>query len=576
MKKLLFSFLATALSFCVVAQQAGTLTPAQIFANNADAVFTIYASIDSDSFDVVGSGFFISANGVGVTNLHVVHHWQYLEIRTHSGERFDIRGFYSYDTINDLAVIQINGEKFSYLTIGDSETLVVGENVFAIGSPRGYHNTFSTGIISRLDVDNVSVFDMFRIYGMLQTTVPISAGSSGGALLNDRGQVIGITTAGYSGTHAQALNFAIPVSRINTDIPTEYNPLPVGGPINLNDVFGIWIWDGGHYTFNLDSAGNRGWDGDFIELNWRIAGPVLILSDDEDEERWRIRVVNENELNVGGAVLARESEKADTLVGFWHWSGGWYAFNANRTGSRAWSATFNHFTWGVLDSIILIFIENGELEEYRIIVRDSNTVTIAGSLFTRQNPCNTNTPGWGNNLGRISFATAQTWTIDNQVWSDAVTARNCQRRTRFDSGTHDFNADCRSNPNFPGDLFSWCAIYRFGDLLCPYPWRVPTREDFRNLDIALGGIGNNREPESSDIATPQFVTDNHINRWGGAFGGGNRSDGALWGQGSFGVYWSQTMSDVADAFGFSFSIDGLIYTESGTHKGAGRVVRCVR
>ena len=74
------------------------LSPAQIFQYNADAVFTIYASINNRSFNPVGSGFFLCSTGIAVTNHHVIASWPYAFIRTHDGQRFSISGYYSYGT----------------------------------------------------------------------------------------------------------------------------------------------------------------------------------------------------------------------------------------------------------------------------------------------------------------------------------------------------------------------------------------------------------------------------------------------------------------------------------------------
>ena len=116
---------------------------------------------------------------------------------------------------------------------------------------------------------------------------------------------------------------------------------------------------------------------------------------------------------------------------------------------------------------------------------------------TKYYGCNKLTPGFGENLGTIAFATDSTWSIIGnghvQIWSDAITATNCQKTT-FDGGMkNNLNADCRSNSGFRGDLFSWCVVYRFADQLCPSPWRVPTVQDFINLDIAMGGNGLHRQ-----------------------------------------------------------------------------------
>ena len=76
----------------------------------------------------------------------------------------------------------------------------------------------------------------------------------------------------------------------------------------------------------------------------------------------------------------------------------------------------------------------------------------------------------------------------------------CSNKTSFNSGDGGasecgnwekevFHIDCRSNPDFFGDLFSWQAVYELKYELCPYPWRVPSVQDFRDLDIAMGGNG---------------------------------------------------------------------------------------
>ena len=129
------------------------MTPAEIFENNADAVFTIYTSYDNYYFNSSGSGFFIREDGLAVTNHHVIVGWPYANVRTHSGLNFDILGYYLYDESNDLVIIQINGNRFPYLIMGDSDSLRIGDNIYTIGSPLGYHNTFSTGIISRFDME---------------------------------------------------------------------------------------------------------------------------------------------------------------------------------------------------------------------------------------------------------------------------------------------------------------------------------------------------------------------------------------------------------------------------------------
>ena len=200
-----------------------------------------------------------------------------------------------------------------------------------------------------------------------------------------------------------------------------------------------------------------------------------------------------------------------------------------------------------------------------------------------QNFCNDSVPGWGKNLGTITFHTDRVWTISSdtvtQIWSDAVTATACQKET-FDGGyrdlttghhwgNHNYSADCRSNPDFPGDLFSWCAVVRFADQLCPYPWRVPTRQDFRDLDIAMGGTGFNR----TDL---DFVNLNYVARWGTVFGGSSLPTGSLHRQDFWSSYWSQTENNVIRGNNLLIVATGFINPIIHEHKHNGFSLRCVR
>jgi S1-C subfamily serine protease len=182
-----------------------SLTAAQIFEKCAPAVF--YISIDDVRGKNVktGSGFFISETGLAVTNYHVIVGAGAATITTLDGKKYPVSGLYGYDEGLDLALIQVEGAGFSYLELADSDSLAVGADVYAIGSPLGYQNTISAGIISGLgrQIDHMSY---------IQTTAAISSGSSGGALLDSSGKLIGVTTATAAG--AQNINLAVPSNNI--------------------------------------------------------------------------------------------------------------------------------------------------------------------------------------------------------------------------------------------------------------------------------------------------------------------------------------------------------------------------
>ena len=183
--------------------------------------------------------------------------------------------------------------------------------------------------------------------------------------------------------------------------------------------------------------------------------------------------------------------------------------------------------------------------------------------------------GWETNLGRASFATSRIWEISNdsisQIWSDAVQTDSCRSKTSFSgwSATAGYNIDCRSNPNQRGVLFSWQAVYELREELCPYPWRVPTREDFRDLDIAMGGNGMFR-------TNTAFVNSNYRDLWGGTFGGACNTSGQLFSQDTWAYYWSQSSDSADGGFLLRFSSTGTINPQHWGSKFNGFSLRCVQ
>lgn len=148
-----------------------------------------------------GSGFCAYRPDYIVTNYHVIEGAYEIKLVTDWDEEFNAKTVEIFNEAADIAILSIDGQ-LEPIKIGNSDTCKIGQKVYAIGSPVGEKNTVSQGTISNLDdVENI------------RTTVPISHGSSGGALLDNRGKLIGITYAGYD--NAQNLNFAIPVTKLN-------------------------------------------------------------------------------------------------------------------------------------------------------------------------------------------------------------------------------------------------------------------------------------------------------------------------------------------------------------------------
>lgn len=183
------------------------LTPEEIYATCSPAIFYIEVYDKSGNALGSGSGFFIDGNGTAVTNYHVIDGAHSAKIQlSDTGEVFDVAGVYDCSADNDWAVIKVNYNSKNYLKIGDPATVVGAAKVYAIGSPLGLQNTISEGLIS-----NPS-----RILGgveYIQISAPISHGSSGGALVNKYGQVIGITSGGFD--EGQNLNIVVPMTALS-------------------------------------------------------------------------------------------------------------------------------------------------------------------------------------------------------------------------------------------------------------------------------------------------------------------------------------------------------------------------
>ena len=185
---------------------ADGMTAEEVYKSCSPAVFYIEVYDSTGSAFASGSGFFIDSYGTAVTNFHVIDGCQSAKITTTNGKTYDVAGVYDYSEDHDWAVLKVSGSGFTYLTIGDSSENVAGAPVYALGSPLGFSDSISEGIIS-------STSRTYDGTNYIQTTAPISSGSSGGALITKKGHVIGITTGSFE--DGQNLNVAVPLTYIN-------------------------------------------------------------------------------------------------------------------------------------------------------------------------------------------------------------------------------------------------------------------------------------------------------------------------------------------------------------------------
>ncbi len=193
------------------------------------------------------------------------------------------------------------------------------------------------------------------------------------------------------------------------------------------------------------------------------------------------------------------------------------------------------------------------------------------------------------NFGTVSFTSSETVTVSGngitQYWSMPVIASGC-RKTSFNGGSSaPYNVDCRSNNgssttvNYTyGDLFSWCAVNNYQTTLCPNGWRMPTKDDFVNLDKALGGTGENRGGANT-FAKYTATSGTSGQFWKGQYGGVCNNSGGLGSQTTHGLYWSVTEATGTYGYGLYFyTADISVYPlyNNGSPKNFGYSLRCIR
>jgi serine protease Do len=156
-----------------------------------------------------GSGFITDANGVILTNAHVIEGADRVVVTLKDGRELPGQVL-GEDPLTDVAVIQVEAHNLPTVELGNSDRLRPGEWAIAIGNPLGLDNTVTAGIISATGRSSAQIRVPDKRVSFIQTDAAINPGNSGGPLLNQRGQVIGMNTAIIGG--AQGLGFAIPIN----------------------------------------------------------------------------------------------------------------------------------------------------------------------------------------------------------------------------------------------------------------------------------------------------------------------------------------------------------------------------
>ena len=198
------------------------LTVSQIYAANVNSVVLIESTVVSEVYGQTatgvasGSGFILSEDGYVVTNFHVVEGATSVNVVLYDGRTLPA-GLVGYDSTNDIALLKVEANGLDPVELGSSDDLIVGDQVVAIGNPLGeLTSTLTAGYVSAKER---TVSTDGTVINMIQTDAAINSGNSGGPLFNMKGEVVGITTAKYSGASSsgatiEGIGFAIPIDDV--------------------------------------------------------------------------------------------------------------------------------------------------------------------------------------------------------------------------------------------------------------------------------------------------------------------------------------------------------------------------
>ena len=198
------------------------LSPSQVYAMNVNSVVAISNQSTTNVWGQVsetassGTGFIISADGYILSNYHVVEGANRLTVMTYMGDEYEAK-LVGYDKMNDVAILKVEAAGLDAVAIGSSDDLIVGDQVVAIGNPLGeLTSSLTVGYISAKDR---TINTDGNLINMMQTDAAINPGNSGGPLFNMKGEVVGITTAKYSGSTGsgasiEGIGFAIPIADV--------------------------------------------------------------------------------------------------------------------------------------------------------------------------------------------------------------------------------------------------------------------------------------------------------------------------------------------------------------------------
>lgn len=254
--------------------ESGAIPAAQIYAQACQQVVGISSEVNFINIfgmttpkAVSGSGFILSENGYILTNYHVIEYAHKAgteaTVMLHDGTKYPAT-IVGVEESNDIAVLKIDANKLHPVEFGDSDELLVGDSVYAVGNPLGeLEFSMSSGHVSAKD-RLIMTEDKTEPINMFQIDAAVNHGNSGGPAYNDKGQVVGIITAKYQDNGVEGLGFAIPIN----DVVSIVNDLITKGYVTGKAYMGVRLDEGynvmysqyynmpiGAYVFSVEPGG---------------------------------------------------------------------------------------------------------------------------------------------------------------------------------------------------------------------------------------------------------------------------------------------------------------------------------
>lgn len=284
-------------------QIAATVSPSIVGVSNMSYAQNSYLNINT--VQSTGSGIIISTDGYIVTNNHVVSNANKLKVNLASGDEVDAK-LIGTDATTDIAIIKIDpsGLDLKAATLGYSSSLQVGDEVLAIGNPLGLKlaGSVTHGIVSAL---NRSLTVDGTTYNLIQTDAAINSGNSGGALVNNKGEVIGINSVKVASDGVEGLGFAIPID----DVKDVIEDIIKDGYVHGRPSIGINIVEITSqlaYYYNLPSNYglfvNSVVEGSAAEISGIEVGDIIIAFNGEKVTSASDFIAKKNEYKAGDTI----------------------------------------------------------------------------------------------------------------------------------------------------------------------------------------------------------------------------------------------------------------------------------